>query len=193
MPAPKPLDRTSDNEGNSILYEGANLSQLGILFKVDERVLKQKMYGIQPVGKRYNANIYDVAEVAARMGKMTEAQIDAAMHRLHPSDLPKMITKEYWAGQRSKQEFLLRAGDLWPTSKVVSEVGELIKILKMELDLLTDGIERNTEMTDKQRQVAATLIDGAKTNMMKKLNEKFGKKTAAEPAPYVDDEDDDDL
>lgn len=183
------LDATSA----SILYEGANMSQLCILFKADDRVLKEKMHGIKPVGKRTGVPIYAVSEVAARMGKLSEEQVDAAMRRLNHADLPKMLTKEYWNGLRARQEFEIKNGDLWPTSKVISDVGEMVKNLKMELDLLTDAIERNTELTPRQRDVAMALVDGTKTNMLKRLREKFdpAPKAKAKPAPAIQDDDDD--
>lgn len=183
------LDATSA----SILYEGANMSQLCILFKADDRVLKEKMHGIKPVGKRTGVPIYAVSEVAARMGKLSEEQVDAAMRRLNHADLPKMLTKEYWNGLRARQEFEIKNGDLWPTSKVISDVGEMVKNLKMELDLLTDAIERNTELTPRQRDVAMALVDGTKTNMLKRLREKFDPtpKAKAKPAPAIQDDDDD--
>lgn len=169
-----------DAASESILFEGANMSELSILFKCDHRVLKEKMHGIAPVGKRGQALIYDISEVASRMGKLTEEQVDKAMRRLNHADLPKQLTKEYWAGKRSKQAYEREEGDLWPTARVVSEVGEMVKSLKMELDLLTDGIERNSEMTDRQREVAKQLVNGAKTNMLKRLKERF---EDAEPVP----------
>lgn len=169
-----------DAASESILFEGANMSELSILFKCDHRVLKEKMHGIPSVGKRGQALIYDISEVASRMGKLTEEQVDKAMRRLNHADLPKQLTKEYWAGKRSKQAYEREEGDLWPTARVVSEVGEMVKSLKMELDLLTDGIERNSEMTDRQREVAKQLVNGAKTNMLKRLKERF---EDAEPVP----------
>ena len=176
-------NRLSLSKGDeSILFEGANLSQLGVLFKCDHRVLKEKMHGIAPVGKRSNADIFDVAEVAARMGKLTEEQVDKAIRKLNHADLPKTLTKEFWAGKRSKQEYELRAGDLWPTVHIVEQVGEMVKSLKMELDLLTDAIERQTEMTDRQREIAKQLVNGAKSNMLQRLREKFETKM---PAPEI--------
>ena len=169
-----------DAASESILFEGANMSELSILFKCDHRVLKEKMHGMVPCGKRGNAVIFDIADVASRMGKLTEEQVDKAMRRLNHADLPKQLTKEYWAGKRSKQAYEREEGDLWPTARVVSEVGEMVKSLKMELDLLTDGIERNSEMTDRQREVAKQLVNGAKTNMLKRLKERF---EDAEPVP----------
>lgn len=180
-----------DKEGESILYEGANLSQLTLLFKCDIKTLKARTYGIKPVGMRKGVEVFDIAEIATRMGKLSEAQIDKAMARMNHDALPKQLTKEYWAGKRSKQEFMLREGDLWPTTKVVSEVGEMVKSLKMELDLLIDGIERSVEMTDKQREVAKSLVNGAKGNMLQRLREKFETKQPGivKSAPAVDDDD----
>ena len=180
-----------DKESESILYQGANLSQLSILFKCDHRTLKARMHGIPPVGKRQNVEIYDIAAVAGRMGKLSVEQVDAAMKRLNHDQLPKQLTKEYWAGKRSKQAFELAEGDLWPTTKVVEEVGEMVKSIKMELDLLIDGIERQVEMSDKQRYIAKQLINGAKANMLQRLQEKFQtrrKTVVPEPIEYDDDE-----
>lgn len=188
---------TLDDKSKAILYEGANLSEMAILFKRDERTLKRLMHGIEPIGKRYNAPIYDVAKVATRMTKMSAEQVDQAIRRLNHADLPQSLTKEFWSGQRSKQEYQLREGDLWPTSKVIEKAGEMVKVLAMELNLLSDGVERSTELTDKQREILLNLVDGAKTNMLKKLRENFGKKEVAavaaepEPAPWSDEDEDD--
>lgn len=164
---------SSDDTTDAIIFEGANQSQLSALFKVDERILKEKMRGIDPVGKRNRAPIYDVAVVAARMGKLTSEQVDAAMRRLNHADLPKMLTKEYWNGLRARQAYELAEGDLWPTAKIVAEVGDMVKTLKMELDLLGDALERTTELSDRQRAILAGLLDGTKTNMVRRLKERF--------------------
>lgn len=183
-----------DKKSESILYEGANLSQLGILFKCDHRVLKERMHGINPVGKRSGYDIYDISEVAGRMGKLTEEQVDKAIRRLNHADLPKALTKEFWAGLKSKQDYELRAGDLWPTSKVVEEVSEMVKAMNMELNLLVDAIERQVEMSERQREIAKALVKGAKLNMLKRLHEKFDNpEPAAIRPPAAVAEDDDEL
>lgn len=182
-----------DKESESILYQGANLSQLGILFKCDHRVLKQRMHGIQPVGKRQNVEIYDIAEVASRMGKLTVEQVDAAMKRLNHDQLPKQLTKEYWNGKRARQAFEREEGDLWPTDKVIAEAGDMVKILSMELNLLIDGIERQAEMSEKQRNIAKSLVNGAKENMLLKLRERFVKSSPGPTAAPLPEEDDDEL
>lgn len=184
-----------DPASEAILYEGANLSQLGILFKCDHRVLKEKMHGIAPCGKRKGVDIFEIAEVATRMGKLTEEQVHRAMRKMNHADLPKALSKEYWAGLRSKQEYELRDGQLWPTTKVVEEVGEMVKALNMELNLLCDAVERQAEMSERQREIVIQQVRGAKENMLKRLREKFVEAKPSDPdaAPvavtYIDDDD----
>lgn len=182
-----------DKESQSILYEGANITQLTLLLKCDHKVLRMRMHGMQPIGKRNGVEIYDIAEVAARMGKLSEEQVDAAMKRLNHDQLPKLLTKEYWNGKRARQAFEKEEGDLWETTTIVSEIGEMVKALKMELDLLIDGIERQAEMTDKQRAIAKVMINGTKANMLKRLRERFEEKVPVRKAKPVPVEDDDEL
>lgn len=196
MATAKTEGRTLDEASRMILYQGANLSELGVLFKADHRTLKQRMHGIEPVGKRHGAYVYEIAAVAEKMGKLSEEQVRKAMMTMNHDQLPKQLSKEYWAGQRSRQEYELRAGDLWPTTKVIENVGEMVKSLKMELDLLVDGVERITELTDRQREVIKQLVKGAKSNMLKRLEEKFQAKPVVEEVPeaiVVIDDDDDEL
>lgn len=167
------------------------MSQLCILFRADDRVLKEKMHGIKPVGKRTGVPIYAVHEVAARMGKLSVEQVDAAMKRLHHNDLPKLLTKEYWNGLRAKQDYEHKNGDLWRTTEVVHKVGEMVKVLKMELDLLSDGVEKQVDLTPRQREIIEELVDGAKTSMLNALKKEFGTKPPVLSAPVVEDEDDD--
>lgn len=186
---------TLDDKSKAILYDGANMSEMAQLFACDERTLKRKMHGIEPCGKRYNSPIYNVAKVAARMGRLTAEQVDEAVKRLNHADLPQHLTKEYWNGQRAKQEFLLREGDLWPTALVIEKVGELVKVLTMELNLLVDGVERSTELSERQRDILVNLVDGTKTNMLKKLQDNFKPKTPAVltvSKPWSDEDEDDD-
>lgn len=180
----------AERAGESILYEGANLSQMCALFKCDRRTLKARMHGILPVKNRGGYPIYDVSSVAERMGKMTEEQVDAAMQRLNHDALPKALTKEYWAGKRSRQAFERDAGDLWPTSQIVRDVGELVKTLNMELNLLIDGIERQVEMTERQRDIAKQLVNGAKDNMLKRVRDKFQPRPVEVRKPIVIEDDD---
>lgn len=182
-----------DNESRAMLYEGCNLSQLGTLFRMDHRVLVEKLHGVEPSGRRGNAVTYQVHEVAPYLVKPMY-DIETYIKRMHHNELPKLLTKEFWAGQRSKQEYLLKEGDLWPTAKVVQEVGELFKLIKMQARLAIDGVERQTELTTRQRAIIKGIMDGMLRDLHTAVTEKFAARDDVESpaAPVTAVEQDDD-
>lgn len=154
-----------DRESRAMLYDGCNLSQLGVLFRMDHRVLVEKLHGVEPSSRRGNAAIYQVHEVAPYLVKPMY-DIETYIKRMHHNELPKLLTKEFWAGQRSKQEYQLREGDLWETAKVIENVSELLKLIKMQARLASDAVERQTELSPRQKAIIRGIFDG----MLRDLN-----------------------
>lgn len=192
--------KSLDLESRAMLYEGCNLSQLSIIFGLDHRDLVRKIHGLEPVGQRGGVNIYRIRDVAPRMWKPSEEQIEKAMRTMHHNDLPKLLTKEYWNGLRSRQEYELRAGELWPTAKVVEKVGELMKLVKMQTTLMSDAVERSTELTPRQRKIIKALTNGMLDDLQKEVVKHFSKKEPVDVAEedHVEEEldfdfDDDEL
>lgn len=178
-----------DDESRAIIYEGANLSQIGVIFGMDHRDIVRKIHGVKPIGKRGQAQIYAIKDVAPFLVK-PGYDIERYIRTMHHHDLPKMLTKEFWAGMRAKQEYQIREGDLWPTSKVVENVGELLKIIKMQCRLSSDAVERQTELSDRQRQIIVGIMDG----MLHSLNLAITKRFSRKPAkPAAEGENDDEL
>lgn len=157
-----------DKESQAMLYEGLNLSQLSVAFRMDHRVLVEKLHGVEPCGHRGRAAIYRINEVAPYLVK-PHYDIETYIKRMNHADLPKHLTKEFWNGQRARQEFELKAGHLWHTTQVVEKVGELYKLVLNSARLASDNIERNTELTQKQREAVDTLM----RNMCEELHQKI--------------------
>lgn len=168
-----------DAESQAMLYEGLNLSQLGIAFRMDHRVLVEKLHGVAPSGKRNGVPTFQIHEVAPHLVKPIY-DIESYIKRMNHADLPKHLTKEFWAGLRSKQEYELRAGDLWPTEKVVEKVGELFKLVKMSLLLATDAVERQTELSSRQREIIKDLMDGLLEDLHHQVTTEFQENDAQE-------------
>lgn len=185
MGAPKPkasarrAPNSLDEESRALLYEGANLSQLGILFGMDHRVLVEKLHGVPPVGRRGATDIYSIREVAPKLVR-PDYDIETYIRKMNHTDLPKMLSKEYWAGQRSRQEFMLKAGDLWETAKVIEKVGELYKMIRMSMLLMIDSVERQVELTPRQRDIIKELADGTLRDLHKTVIEHFGEPSEAQ-------------
>lgn len=179
-----------DEESRAMIFQGLNLSELGRLFHMDHRVLVEKLHGVAPSGKRGKADTYLVHEVAPYLVRPI-FDIETYIKRMNHSDLPKMLTKEFWAGQRSRQEYLLKAGDLWPTSEVVKNVGELMKLFAMSAKLASDAVERQVELTPRQRTIIRGLMDGMMRDLRAQVIKTFGGRVTQaelETAEVVDDD-----
>lgn len=171
----KRTDATDDTT-RAILYDGANLSQLGNLFRMDHRVLVEKLEkgGCKPSGERNGVNIYQVHEVAPYLVKPAY-EIEEYIKRMHHNDLPKHLTKEFWAGLRSRQEYEQREGNLWPTTRVVEVIGGFMKMVKMSVRLMADSVDRQAELTDRQRHLVKSLGDGMLEELYRAVKEEFSK------------------
>jgi hypothetical protein len=148
------------------------MAQLAQLFETDAKTLPRRLKGLRPSGRRVNAQTYKIREAASRLVKPGYS-IEQYLHRMHPNELPVGLMKEFWAGQKSRQEFETRAGDLWPTAQVVEALAEAFKTARMTILLMPETVERETGVTDAQRKVIRRLTDGLIDDLREALVEKF--------------------
>lgn len=165
-------DLETDDETKAIIYEGATIRQLGIMFRADPKVVSRKVAGLVPVGRRRGNNIYRVDEAASRLVK-PGYDIERYIREMNHLDLPPLLAKEFWNAQRSRQAFEEQEGDLWRTADVVQALSEAFTTCRMSLLLTTDAVERQSSLTDLQRVIIKGLIDGALADMREKLKDRF--------------------
>jgi hypothetical protein len=198
----------ADETSNVIMYEGANLSQLSVLFRMDHRVLVEKLHQCPPTGVRNGTSIWRI-DVAAPYLVRPMFDIEEYVRKMNPTDLPKMLSKEFWSAQKIKQEVQEREGNLWQTERVVRAIGGVMKIVKNSVRLFVDAVDRQSELNEAQRRILKNLGDGllneAYRNVVKEFSEKptnpEQQEAVAEmiyevkqgPAPVVEEEDDDEL
>lgn len=176
--ATKPDSKRFDAETEAMLFEGASISQLGRIFKMDNRSVKAKLHGCPTVKMRAGSPIYDIKE-AARYLVTPRWSIDEYIAKMTHADLPMMLRKEYWAAMRSKQIYEQAAGDLWPTEKVQGHISDILKTIAISLRLSADSVERETGITEQQRQVVIRLMDEALGNAHRDLRAILEKKPDA--------------
>ncbi|HLP67882.1 MAG TPA: DUF1441 family protein, partial [Rhizobium sp.] len=150
----------------------ATMAQLAQLFETDAKTLPRRLRGIRPAGTRNNASTYKIRDAASRLVKPGYS-IEQYLQRMHPNELPVGLMKEFWAGQKSRQEFEIKAGDLWNTAQVVEALAEAFKVARMTILLMPETIERETGVTDGQRKVLRRLTDGLIDELREALVEKF--------------------
>lgn len=174
--------KARDEVTSDLLATGeATMAQLAQLFETDAKTLPKRLRGLRPAGVRHNTSTYKIRDAAARLVKPGYS-IEAYLRGMNHSDLPPLLTKEYWNGQRARQIFEENAGDLWRTSQVVEAISEAFKTLRMELLLIPEGIERETGVTDAQRKILRRYIDGTIDTLREAMIDRFKDYAPTNPA-----------
>lgn len=150
----------------------ATMAQLAQLFETDAKTLPKRLKGIRPSGTRKGASTYKIREAASRLVRPGYS-IEQYLQRMHPNELPVGLMKEFWAGQKSRQDFEIKAGDLWSTVEVVESLAEAFKVARMTILLMPETIERETGVTDSQKKTFRRLTDGLIADLREALIEKF--------------------
>ena len=180
----KPGKWRNDEETTAVVYQGASLIQLTGIFEMDMRDIKAKITGVvQPCGERRGHPIYKIKDVAPYLVQ-PPYDIDEFIQRMSVADLPTILRKEYWAGMRSRQLFEKEQAELWPTSQVVETVSTLLKTIRMSLLLAREAVERETELTERQRAIVTKIVDNALEEAHGTVIKQFSKSNAksADPA-----------
>lgn len=165
-----------DNDSAVMIYKGCTISQMQQILGIDRRLLTSKIEenNLKPAGTSKGYPIYLLKEVMPYVVKPAY-DVETYLSRMNPQDLPKHLSKEFWAGQRSKQEFQLKNGDLWPTVKVVEVAGKFFKLVKNTIRLTVDTVERRVELTKEQREIIVRMMDGMLIELSRAINEDFRK------------------
>lgn len=186
----------SDHETLAAIYQGLNQSQFMALFQIDNRTFKKAVFesGAKPVGRVNRGDIYSVRELAPYIVKPV-GDIEAYIKKMRHEDLPKHLSKEFWAGQRSRQEYEEKAGQLWRTEKVVQEVGEIFKLIKISALLFKDTVDRQTTLTAQQKQLIDQMVRGLLNDIRDRILKHFAEPEKAEEPKHasIQEADDEEL
>lgn len=164
----KRVDRTS----KVMLYQGASIGQLGLIFGMDNRTVSRKLGLLSPKGTRGGHPIYSIREAAALLVKPV-GDIEEHIKKMHHRDLPPMLLKEFWSGQKARLDYEEATGDLWRTDAVIEHVSEAFKQCRTELLLMSDAVEREQSLSERARTILKGLIDGCLGGMRTRLFSAF--------------------
>jgi len=165
-------DRSDDPESSAIIYEGATIRQLALMFKMDPKVVTAKVTTLVPVGRRRGTAIYSIPEAAGRLVKPTY-EIERVLMNMNQSDLPPMLQNAFWSAQKTRASYEEMIGDLWRTSRVVRLISVLFNSVRMILLLLPDTIEREAGLSREQKNVVRRVVEGALVEGRKAIIKEF--------------------
>jgi hypothetical protein len=162
-----------DDETRAAIFEGPTVNQLAIAFGLGPQIVARRLAAIQPTGKRGRWATYKLADAAAYLVE-PKGDIEERIKRMNHRDLPPMLLKEFWTGLRAKQAWEAEERDLWRTTQVVETLAEVFRALRMSVLLMSDTIERETGLTERQRQRLQEMADAALESMYESLISRFG-------------------
>jgi len=159
---------------------GVSASWLSQAFGIPANTVRDKLRGCpvkgRTVGKAGRPTaLYDLREAAPRLVPPLLGSRDY-VRALKRNDLPPALTDQLWAGIIKRQKAELDAGMLWRTEDIRDVLANTFQTMKFEIQLWLETVERNTEMTDRQREIIVELSRGLQGNLFDALvkNEKLG-------------------
>lgn len=163
---------TREPEAQAMQYQGHTATQLSVQFGLKVGEVIRKLAPVPPAGQRNGKDVYAMKEAAPYLAKLPD-NVVAQVMRLNHMDLPPMLRKEFWTGQNARLKFEKDQGELWDTQTVVEYVSEAFKTIRMSLLLLSDGVERDTVLSDVQRDTIKNLIDSTLEDIRERLSNQF--------------------
>jgi len=162
----------------SPLTAGCTVRQLELAFGKDRRDILAAVAHIKPCavrGKMKQLKLYQIRDVAPMLVKpaVDPGDLEEQIKKMSFHDLPKSLSKEFWAGMKSRQEYMIKSGELWSTSQVVEKVGALVKLVKLSAQLTGDAVERQVDLTERQRAIIRAQMDGMLLNLHRQVVELF--------------------
>lgn len=185
-------------QGANPFYNGCTISELSRLFMKPQQTIRDNMRHISPCGKRANTDVYHIRDAAAVLLRAEEDE-PAMVRRLlkmHHSELPKTLSKEFWLAETHRQRFMVASGQLWPTTKIVEWLSDAYKTIRLSLMLMADTVDRQEALTNTQRQTVIQMIDATLNDAAERLIHGFKNKRELESggsAPPEEDDGDDEL
>lgn len=168
----RPTDDT-----DSLIYQGATQTQLLRMFESNHPRIKNAISKVTPVGMRGSSPIFKISEIAPHIVNpvVTAEEMERFLINSDHKALPNALRKEFWIAKRAQQDYQLKAGDLWPTTKVIEHVGALIKLINMSMRLMTDTVERQVELSERQRHIIKEQCDAMLLDLQEAMKEHFAK------------------
>lgn len=164
-------NHTQDRESRRMLYEGCTITQLAEIFRMDKKKCSSLLAGLEPCGSRQGFPIYDLFNAASRLATPSEKQLMRTLERMSPSKLPTHLQKEFWDARRSRQQYEENARDLWRTSTIVDFTVGMLKTVRDSVTVMEDVVARESDLTNKQRQIIQQLVDDLLSDIERRFRE----------------------
>lgn len=155
--------------------EGVTISFLAQVFQIDHQKVKRLLVNC-PVkeyrrrGTKQTQNLYDLKTAAAYLVE-PKISVEDVLAQIKREDLPPAINTAFWDAQLKRQKWEENAGQLWRTETIRNTIGGMFQTIKFTIQLWADTIERQTGLTEEQREILNTMTDSLQADMFTALRE----------------------
>lgn len=156
---PNAISYEGAGEVDGNVHAGVSPTWLGEHFHMAIETVRKRLANCPIKGKRRNAPLYDIF-IAAQYLVPPKVDISAYIKAMRPNDLPPMLQDAYWGAMKKKQDWEIKAGNLWPTDSVIEVFGETFKLIKNAVSLWADTLEQEQSLTETQREALRGMADG---------------------------------
>lgn len=172
---------------------GVTIPWLMKAFGMGRQTVTRKLIGCQPIGQgKHNTPVYSLPDAASFLVK-PRVDLEKYLKEIGPKDLPVKLQDAYWAAKNKEQRYREKAGELWRTEKVIEVFSEVLQQLRTKLQLIPDRIERESGLTETQRQSVSSIVDSIQDDMHKSILEFAKSQVTPSQLGEMDEEEEDEL
>ena len=141
------------------LNKGVPISTMARIFRTEVDTARRKLAGLKPIGERNGYPTYNVAEAAEYLIS-PKIDVEAYLKKMRPQDMPQAIQKQFWDAQNARLKFMADAKHLWRTDTIQYALSDIFKTVRQRVLLFSDTVERQTGLTEEQRNLVQGMADG---------------------------------
>lgn len=155
--------------------QGVTVSFLSQVFAMEPAKVKRLLVNC-PIketrarGTTQTQHLYDL-KTAAQYLVEPKIPIEDLLKQIKREDLPPAINTAYWDAQLKRQKWEENAGELWRTESIRAVLGGMFQTIKFTIQLWADTIERQTGLSEEQRDLLNGMTDTLQAEMFQSLHD----------------------
>lgn len=129
------------------------------VFRMGRQAVQERLKPLNPIKHGNNgAPYYDLQRAAEHLVD-PKIDLNTYLKSLGPEDMPEQLRDSYWSSKLKRQKWEQNAGDLWHTDDVQQVFGEMFRILKTRVQLVTDSVEKKNGLTAAQKETMKVILE----------------------------------
>ena len=147
----------------ALIMQGVTSADVAALTGRPADEIEKLLAMVEPIrGKQARSRVYNLWDAMRAVGSVEgdHTQMEEALKRMKPTQLPAPLTKEFWSAMRERQKYMEDHNRLWRTDRVKLLISQVYKSLRTAMTLLEDNVDQQTALTPQQRVIVRAIKTG---------------------------------